>query len=229
MNIFDGIQIPKIIYEAKSKYNGNIQVYQLGTTRKIKVDNFDQSVNPESESCKRLVWGRTLEILKEEVPELKNIFILGLGGGTVAHLISKHYPGVSITSVEIDDVMVDVAKKYFDLDKIPNHNVIVDDALRVVVEPENFGISYGSFEAVFVDIYIGEKYPDLGSSGNFISAVKKMLMPGGLVIFNRMYHSTHQDDVNIFIDYVSNFIKEVKCLVVAGHTNSDNILIYGRV
>jgi len=105
----------------------------------------------------------------------------------------------------------------------------VDDALRVVVEPENFGISYGSFEAVFVDIYIGEKYPDLGSSGNFISAVKKMLMPGGLVIFNRMYHSTHQDDVNIFIDYVSNFFKEVKCLVVAGHTNSDNILIYGRV
>jgi len=188
MNIFDGIQIPKIIYEAQSKYNGNIQVYQLGTTRKIKVDNFDQSVNPESESCKRLVWGRTLEILKEEVPELKNIFILGLGGGTVAHLISRHYPGVSITSVEIDDVMVDVAKKYFDLDKIPNHNVIVDDALRVVVEPENFGISYGSFEAVFVDIYIGEKYPDLGSSGNFISAVKKMLMPGGLVIFNRMYH-----------------------------------------
>jgi len=90
MNIFDGIQIPKIIYEAQSKYNGNIQVYQLGTTRKIKVDNFDQSVNPESESCKRLVWGRTLEILKEEVPELKNIFILGLGGGTVAHLISRH-------------------------------------------------------------------------------------------------------------------------------------------
>lgn len=229
MTVFDGIQIPKVIFEAQSKYNGNVQVFQIGSTRKIKVDNIDQSINHTSEVSKRLFWGRTLEILREEEPNLKNIMLLGLGGGTIAHLVSANFPGVEIVSVEIDPVMVDIAKNYFDLDKIPNHKVIVGDALRVVVEPENFGLSKGSFQALLVDIYIGEKYPDLGSSGNFLAAVKSMVSSGGLIIFNRIYVTEHQDDVNIFVDSVSKFLKNVKCLIVAGHTNSDNILIYGRV
>jgi spermidine synthase len=228
MNIFDGIQIPKVIFETQSKYNGIIQVFQVGSTRKIKVNQVDQSVNHKSESGKRLVWGRVIEVLKDEEPNLKNILILGLGGGTVAHLVAENFTGSEIVSVEIDQAMVDIARNYFDIDKIPNHRVIVDDAMRVVVEPETFNLNPGSFQAVYVDIFIGEKYPDLGSSGNFIAAVKKMATSGGLVIFNRIYITEHQDDVNIFIDSLSNFLKGIKCLIVAGHTNSDNILIYGR-
>jgi spermidine synthase len=229
MTVFDGIQIPKVIFETESKYNGTIQVFQVGSTRKIKVNKIDQSVNHTSEQAKRLVWGRVVEVLKDEEPNLKNILLLGLGGGTVAHLVAVAYPGVEIVSVDIDEVMVDIAKKYFDVDKIPNHRIIVDDALRLVVDPESFNLNHGTFQALYVDIFIGEKYPDLGSSGNFISAVKKMVVPGGLVIFNRIYTTEHQDDANIFVDSLSNFFTNVKCLIVAGHTNSDNILIYGRV
>lgn len=172
--------------------------------------------------------GKVIEVLKEEEPNLRNILVLGMGGGTIPHLVAKNFPGVEITSVELDPVMVDIAKKYFDLDQIPNHRVIVADALRVVVEPEEFNLSYSTFQALIVDIFIGEKYPDLGSSGNFIAAVKRMVSAGGLVIFNRIYISSHQDEVNTFVEYVSNYLKNVKCLIVAGHTNSDNILIYGR-
>jgi spermidine synthase len=229
MSVFDGIQVPKVIYETQSKYNGNIQVVQVGSTRKIKVDGVEQSVNHTSESSKRLVWGRMAEVLKEEEPELKNILLLGLGGGTVAHLISEKFKDIELVSVEIDQKMVDVAREYFDLDNIPNHRIIVDDALRVVVEPETYNLHPGYFQALYVDIFIGEKYPDLGSSGNFIAAVKRMVTSGGLVIFNRIYITEHQDDVNIFVDSLSNYFSKVKCVIVAGHTNSDNILICGRV
>ncbi len=229
MTVFDGIKIPKVLFETQSKYNGTIQVMQVGSTRKIKVDRVEQSINHEAESCKWLVWGKVIELLKEEEPSLKNVLVLGMGGGTIPHLLAKNFPGVEITSVEIDPVMVDVAKQYFDLDQIPNHRIIIDDALRVVVEPEVFNLAQSSFQALIVDIFIGEKYPDLGSSGNFISAVKKMVTSGGLIIFNRIYVSSHQDEVNTFVEYISNYFKNVKCLIVAGHTNSDNILIYGRV
>jgi len=229
MTVFDGIKIPKVIFETQSKFNGNVQVFQVGNVRKIKVEQFDQSVNHESESCKRLVWGRVIDVLKEETPSLAKMLVLGLGGGTIPHLLAKNFPGINITSVEIDPVMVEIAKNYFDLDQIPNHRVIIADALRVVVEPEEFQLAPSSFQALLVDIFIGEKYPDLGSSGNFISAVKRMVSSGGLVIFNRIYISSHQDEVNTFVEYLSNYFKNVKCLIVAGHTNSDNILIYGRV
>lgn len=228
MSVFDGIQIPKVIFETQSKYNGNIQVVQVGSTRKVKADKFEQSVNHTSENAKRLFWGRAAEIIKDEEPTLKNILLLGLGGGTVAHLISESFNQPEIVSVEIDPIMVEVARNYFDLDKIPNHRVIVDDALRVVVEPETYGLAPGYFQAVFVDLFVGEKYPDLGSSGNFISAVKRMATSGGLVVFNRHYTVEHQDEANSFVDSISNFLSGVKCQIVAGHTNSDNILIYGR-
>jgi spermidine synthase len=229
MTIFDGLQLPKVIYETDSEFNGHIQVVQIGNTRKIKVDKIDQSISYTSPSCSRLVWGKAVQLLKENLPHTQNAMILGLGGGTMAHLLSREFPDVSITSVEIDPIMVDVARQYFDIDNIPNHKVLVTDAMRVVVEPDKYEIPRQSLDAVIVDIYNGEKYPDLGKSGNFITALRKLVKPGGVIIFNRIYLDRHQDEVNVFIEYISGYLKDVKLLVVAGYTNSDNILILGKV
>ena len=220
--------MPKIIYSADSEINERIDVVQVGKTRKIKVDDIEQSLNWDSPSAKRLVWGRAVEVLKEEAPGLKNILVLGLGGATVQHYISQEFPEAKITSVDIDPAMVEIAKNYFNLESIKNHRVLVADACRVIVEPENFEMQKRSFQAIYVDIFVGSQYPDLGKSGNFVAAVKEMAMPGGLVIFNRIYTENHQDDVNNFIDFIEGFLKDVETKVVAGYTNSDNILIYGR-
>jgi spermidine synthase len=229
MNIFTGIQAPKVIFEADSPYNGHVQVVEYGDIRRIVVDKIYQSVSHNAKSTSRLYWGKVVQILKENFVELHNVLLLGMGGGTLVHLISQQFPGVSITSVELDQLMVDIANQYFDVGSIPNHQIIVDDAMRVVIEPEKFGLQEYMFNVLIVDIYVGEKYPDLGKSGNFISAVKRLVKPGGLVIFNRIYSEAHQEDVNIFIDYVSGFFSNVKNLVVAGYTNSDNVLIYATV
>lgn len=229
MSVFDGIQLPKIIFEAESKYNGKIEVWQVGKNKKIKVDHFEQSVSHTSQSVNRLVWGKAVEVLQEQLPDLKSVLVLGLGGGTMAHLISDAFNQPQIVSVDIDPVMISIARQFFDVDSIPNHRIVEADAMRVVIEPETFDLTEHMFDVVIVDIYQGEKFPDLGKSGNFIAAVKKMVRPGGLVIFNRIYLESHQDDVNVFIDYVGDFLRDVTCLVVAGYTNSDNVLIYGKV
>lgn len=223
-----GLMVPKVVYSTQSEINGKIEVVQVGKTRKIKVGGIDQSLNWDAPSTQRLVWGRAVDVLEQNEPKLRNILVLGLGGATVQHLISKAFPEVFIVSVDIDPVMKEVAQKYFDLDNIPNHKVIMADACRVIIEPENFDLDKKSFQAVYVDIYVGSSYPELGKSGNFVAAVKEMVAPGGLVIFNRLYTEEHQDEVNLFIDFVEGFLHDVQTLVVAGYTNSDNILIYGR-
>jgi len=226
---FQGLMTPKVIFSTQSDINGTIDVVQVGDTRKIKVDGLYQSLSWDSPSAKRLVWGRAVDLICEQEPKLKNILIMGLGGATVQHQLSKRIPEIEIVSVDIDPVMVDIAKNYFDLESIPNHKVLIADACRVIIEPEKYELQEGMFRALFVDIYIGSKYPDLGKSGNFVAAVKNMIMPGGLVVFNRMYTEDHQDEVNAFVDFIEGFFKDVKTQVVAGYTNSDNILIYGRV
>lgn len=229
MSVFDGLKIPKIIYETDSKKNGHIRVIEVGSTRKILVNNIIQSLNPDCPSVTKLVWGQITDLLKEKKPYMKRVLILGVGGGTMQHLISRSFPEAEIVSVEWDQIMIDIAKKYFNLDAIPNHRIIIDNALKVVVAPEEFDITLGSFDVVIVDIFNGEEYPDLGKTGNFISAVKSLVTSGGLLVFNRIYTESHQEDVNLFVEEVEKFLGDTESEIVAGYTNSDNILIYGRV
>jgi len=56
MNIFEGLKMPRVIYNVESKLNGRIRVVEVGSTRKIFVGNFIQSINPDSPSCAKLCW-----------------------------------------------------------------------------------------------------------------------------------------------------------------------------
>jgi spermidine synthase len=229
MNIFDELRMPKVIYDVESELNGNIRVVDIGRTRKIVVDNIIQSLNPDSPACERLVWGQLAKQLKEKMPEAEKVLIFGMGGGTMASLISRNFPGIEITSVEHDPVMVDIAKKFFNVESIPNHKIITADALRVAIEPEAYDMIPSGFDVLVVDIFSGEKYPDLGKTGNFISASKRLVRGGGFVIFNRIYTEPNQEEVNIFMDNLEGYFSDVSYEVVAGYTNSDNIIIFGKV
>lgn len=228
MSVFDGISLPKVIYKTTSPINGEIDVLQDGKTRRLRAQKVTQSLNFDSPYAVKMFWGKIIDLLRNEIPDFENILILGLGGGTLQHLISQNFPKVNMTSVELDPVMVDVAKKYFDIDKILNHKIIVEDACKVIVEPQEHGLKHNEFDVVVVDIYCGHKFPDLGRSGNFLAHVAKMVRTDGLVIINRIYLDEFQEDVDIFIDNVGMFLKDVKTLIVPGKTNADNMLIFGR-
>lgn len=228
MSIFSEIQLPKVLFQAESKYNGHVEVVELGKTRKVFADGTLQSANYDSPIVSKLFLGRAIDIVKENVPELKKLLILGLGGGTMAQLVSRSVPGIEIVSVDIDPVMVDIAKQFFDLDSIPNHKLICNDACRVIIEPETFGLQEHMFDAVIVDIFNGDRYPELGRSGNFIAGLKRMVRSNGFILFNRVYHGHHQDEVNMFIEMLHDFLSGIQSTIIAGKTNSDNVLVYGR-
>lgn len=227
MNVFANIVLPKVIYETSSKFNEKIQVVQRGDTLRLRVNGVVQSVNFDSPVVNKMYWGKLIKLLKEKAPDMDEVLILGLGGGTLPHLISKEFPNTEIVTVEIDKTMIDIAAKYFDLTSVPHHNVFNADAMHFVIEPESYGYENGKFDVAIVDIYCGEKYPELGSSGNFIASLKRLVKPGGLLVFNRLYLNQHQDDVNCFVDQVEMYLSNVSSEIVAGITNSDNILIFG--
>jgi spermidine synthase len=90
----------------------------------------------------------------------KNILLLGLGGGTLVHLIRLFFPLAHITCVDLDNEHIKIAKQYF---KIPESNIrvvqgdayeflkrtkdtfdwIIDDVFQHVTgEPERSGSAY---------------------------------------------------------------------------------------
>lgn len=228
MSVFDGLNLPKTLYQSSSEYNSDLSVVQIGKTRRLRSDGLTQSVNWDSPVCKRMYWGKAVEIMKENEPNMRSIIILGLGGATLAHLIAQEFPGIYIASIEIDKEVIKIANEYFDADKVPNHHIFAADAMGIISMPEEYGFQPFSFDALFVDIYCGEKYPDLGKSGTFLAGLERLVKPAGLIMFNRIYREHHQDEVNTFIEAVEEQLYDVKSVIVAGRTNADNVIIFGR-
>lgn len=226
--VFENLRLPKCIYQTTSNYNERIEVFQAGKTRSLCVNNTVQSTNWDSPSARGRVWGRLVSLVKEKCPEAKSVLLLGLGGGTVAHLFSKEMPGIEIVAAEIDAEIIDVAKKFFDLDTVPNLKVINADAFLVIAEPEKFNLPEKSFDVLIVDFYCGEEYPSLASSGSFLAGIKKLVKQGGLVIFNRVYFGYHQKQVDEFYDLIKMVYTNVDKVLIPGRTNSDNVLIYAQ-
>jgi len=75
---------------------------------------------------------------------------LGLGAGTLERLLMT-FPGVSMTSVENSQSIIDMAQQHFYLpEKI---DVVCQDALEFVMQTED------DFDVILCDLFIGEKNP----------------------------------------------------------------------
>lgn len=229
MNIFSELTPPQVVYEGESEFNGHIKVLEKDGVRKLYVGNTLQSVSHETSTAKKMCWGKIVDLISENKPSAENIMLLGLGGATIPWLLSEKFPTAKVTTIEIDKTMVGVARKYFNIEDLQNLKIINDDAFRVVSNPNEYELLEKSFDVIIVNIYQGENYPELGSSGNFFAGIKRLLNEEGLAIFNRLYLKHHQDSVNSFITNVSSNFTFVGSKVIAGITNSDNILIYARI
>lgn len=61
-----------------------------------------------------------------------NALILGLGGGTIATLMSRRWGALPIVGVECDPQVVALARREFGLDALPNLHIVTDDAFAFV-------------------------------------------------------------------------------------------------
>ncbi|KKR91312.1 MAG: Spermine synthase [Candidatus Woesebacteria bacterium GW2011_GWA1_41_13b] len=115
-------------------------------------------------------------VIKKYGQKNKSWLILGLATGTVAKLIPQ--PS-QITGVEIDPLMLNIGKKYFDLDQIPNLKILRLSAERYVLRADEV------FDFVLVDLYLGDQVPSFVYSKNFLDQLGQL---GQLVIINHLFY-----------------------------------------
>jgi spermidine synthase len=160
----------KILEEEKSKFNGNLRVvksFGLGTY--IQAEGLTQSGGVVEG-----IWKQTLRQVKDKRREIKNVLILGLGGGTVAKLIRKFWPEAKITGVDIDPMIVELGQKYLGLDEV-DVDIKIQDAAKPIPD---------KFDLVIVDLYRGDQFPKEFEDEKFLKSLTK----NKLVVFNRLYY-----------------------------------------
>jgi spermidine synthase len=85
-------------------------------------------------------------------PEMKNVLMIGLGGGSTQRAFQHYFPDVTVDTVEIDPTVVQVAKKYFPVKESPTLKIHVSDG-RVFLRR-----SEAKFDVIIMDAYVKSRY-----------------------------------------------------------------------
>lgn len=132
------------------------------------------------------VFKKALNDEGPKLAELSPVLILGLGAGSVVHILHKewHYD-VHITGVEKDPIVIAAGKKYFGLQESEYLQIINTDALEFVDHCQ------GVFGIIIVDLYVGKDVPTKFEQESFIRKLSELLDKPGVMMFNKMVY----DDV----------------------------------
>ena len=167
--------IPIKIYETKSDINKNLEI--TWNNGQLVLDS--KNTNFSYGNLQKVLRFGLKEIGFEKIKSLESILILGVAGGSVIKTLVNEikYKG-KITGIEIDSETINLANKYFGLDKIENLQIIIADAEKFITETKE------TYDFIIIDIFEDNIMPDFLFENTFISNILKILNTNGFVIFN---------------------------------------------
>ncbi|HET7369316.1 MAG TPA: fused MFS/spermidine synthase [Gammaproteobacteria bacterium] len=124
----------------------------------------------------------------------QSILIVGLGGAVLPYALHKLYPEAHIDTVEIDRVVVDVAKRFFDYHPGGTQRVIVSDG-RVYAK---HAIARGQhYDMIILDAFNGDYIPPHLMTVEFLRECRTLLTPGGVLVANTFSSSDLYDSESV--------------------------------
>jgi len=172
------VGISRILLEKDSVYH-RIRVHEDASWRYLRFDRSlqggmllkDPTISPlRYTDYVHLAWLFT--------PTIQRMLVVGLGAGSIPKRFLWDYPQLSVESVELDPMVVDVARQYFAVADSPRHRVIVQDGRQYVRRAE------GSYDVILMDAYFAEGIPFHLVTREFFQQLKAKLTPGGVVVAN---------------------------------------------
>jgi spermidine synthase len=126
-------------------------------------------------------WMALTALLPRPGDSQLDVLIIGLAGGSAANLMTRwlapSLPNLSITGVELDPQVLEVAERYLGLDRSRLETVVGDG--RVFLRG-----STRRFELILLDAYRQPSIPAHLATLEFFQDVRKHLAPGGLAVLN---------------------------------------------
>lgn len=169
--------VPRVVARYSSPYNRDIRVLEEKGKYKLLVDGSRQS----GEYVLKL-WQHALCAFGViPSPDVRKILVLGVGGGTVVHLLHAMYPDATIEGVEIDKEMIGIGKKYFGLGRIEGLILVESDA-KVFLEKAVRAKKH--WDMILVDTHVGSEIPEFVSNVHFLTLLHHALTSRGKVIIN---------------------------------------------
>jgi spermidine synthase len=107
----------------------------------------------------------------------RDALLLGLGGGTIAHLLVGAFGPLPIVGVDDDPAVLALGRAHFGLD-LPSLQIVVADAFAYAADCSR------RFDLVCVDLFRDGHIPARVCAPGFVADVRRLLRPGGTAAFN---------------------------------------------
>lgn len=198
--------LPETVLVTSSRYNPEIRVVREREGMKLLVNGSRQS-GPYIQK----LWQAALGAFHlDSFTRISSILVLGVGGGTVITLLTARYPEASITAVDIDPVIIGIAKKYFHLDHISNLQLLHGDA-------QEFVKRHKRYDLIIIDLFIGREIPSFVGVQWFYKNLKRNLTPGGVCILNYLQEREYQEKSEALLRLMSDFFPTVSDYRIANN------------
>lgn len=169
--------IPVNIHSQKSDVSKNLEV--TWNNGQLVLDSLN--TNYSYGSLQRILRKGLRSIGFSVVKDMNHILVLGVAGGSVIKtLVNEIGYKNKVTAVEIDPAVVEIAKKYFQLDTIPNLELIIDDAFEFILRTNL------CYDLIIVDIFSDTTMPNFLFENFFVNRLGEILVDGGKILFNTM-------------------------------------------
>jgi len=175
-------QSRELLDSKESLYN-NIYVFKednlvsmtFGFNRNI----FTESIfNTQDDRDLPVVYTRFMTASLMYPKQIHSILEIGFGGGRTSWYLHRFLPNVSITSVELDQAVIDLAHEYFGIKDETNYRTINSDG-RIFLSN-----SKDHYDIILVDAYRGPFVPFHLLTKEFYQIIKDHLAEGGVMAQN---------------------------------------------
>lgn len=170
-----------VIWQKKAN-NCHYEVRSAGLTRRL----YSNGVFHSQHHPKRPVSGGVWDLLMlpaffRQERALKRVLVLGVGGGTVIHLLQRQFPTAQITGVDLDPIHLQVAVEHFGVSpaSVELHCAEARQWMRDYRGPP--------FDLIIEDLFgdqDGEPERAIAPSAEWISQLLRHLTRQGMLVMN---------------------------------------------
>lgn len=132
-------------------------------------------------SLQRILRKGLLHIGKERIKAMNDILVLGVAGGSVIDTLVKEFNvNAQITGVELDEKIMELSKRFFDLDAYQNLDLIHHEAFEFILRTPK------KYDLIIIDIFQDTHMPGFLFETFFQFRLMEVLNSGGFILFNTM-------------------------------------------
>jgi spermidine synthase len=168
----------KVVFRKDTEYH-QLAVIQDGNVRALRFgSSFQSAMNVTKPFATEYSYTDLFSLAMLYRPSTDSMLFLGLGGGSAPKRMWRDFPALQIDVVELDPVVVDVARRYFAVPDDPRLRIENADGRLFLAKTDR------KWDVIAIDVFYEDGIPFHMSTFEFFELVRERLEPGGIVLMN---------------------------------------------